>query len=115
MLMRYALLAGAFVVLAFGLPTTVQAHERASHWTARQAESVTTIRGLRVHVLGCRGLGRAVTRNHVPRYRHFRCTAGTRAPGERYDTVAVLYVLHPLRGERFALTNVRFIGGPGVP
>lgn len=73
-----------------------------------------------VNVHACRGVGGKVTRRGVARYRHFRCVAGTRAPWERYDTIAVLYVLHPLgtyRGarSRYALTDVRFIGGPGIP
>jgi hypothetical protein len=43
-----------------------------------------------------------------------------RASFDHYDTVAVLYILHPLgdyigpnSGHR--LSNVRFVGGPGVP
>jgi hypothetical protein len=49
----------------------------------------------------------------------FRCLAGTRAPWETYDTIAVLYVGHPLgpfcgSRSRYALTQVRFIGGPGI-
>ena len=68
----------------------------------------------------CRGLGRAVVDNGVRRYRHFRCDAATRARGQTYDTVTVLYVLHPLGPyvgprSRHTLTHVEFIGGPGIP
>jgi hypothetical protein len=53
-------------------------------------------------------------------YSRFECLAGARAAFQRYDTVAVLYVLHPLEEydgptSRHRLTDVRFIGGPGVP
>jgi hypothetical protein len=73
-----------------------------------------------VRVRECRGLGRPVTVGGIRRYRHFRCLAGARAAGERYDTVAVRYILHPLgryvgKRSRHALTQVRFTGGPGIP
>jgi hypothetical protein len=82
-----------------------------SLWTERQAESIRTIRGMTVHVYRCDGLGR---RQGV-RYRRFRCLAGARLRHERFDTVAVTYVLHPLgpyRGgaSRFRLADVRYSG-----
>jgi hypothetical protein len=56
----------------------------------------------------------------VVRYRRFACLAGTHTKFQRYDTVGVFYVLHPLETykgpfSRHRLTNVRFVGGPGVP
>jgi hypothetical protein len=86
----------------------------------RQAESIRTVRSMPVNVLECRGLGKPSSRSGAVRYRHFRCTGGTRAPWERYDTIAVQYTLHPLTAfrsaqRRFAITHVRFIGGPGIP
>jgi hypothetical protein len=73
-----------------------------------------------VSVRECHGLGQPMTVGRHRRYRHFRCVAGTRAPWETYDTIAVLYVLHPLGPyagprSRYTLTQVRFIGGPGIP
>jgi hypothetical protein len=122
--MRIAALAGALFWLVLGFPEISRAHERASLWTVRQAESVNTIRGMHVRVHECLGVGRGVTRKGITRYRHFSCVAGARAASDPYDidvdTVGVLYVLHPLRRyigprSRHALTQVRFIGGPGIP
>jgi hypothetical protein len=95
-------------------------HDRGSYWTIGQAASITSIRSMRVRVRQCSGLGRSQSKGGVRRYRHFRCLAGTRAPWETYDTIAVLYVLHTLQpyagpGSRHTLTQVRFIGGPAIP
>lgn len=111
----------AVVAVSLLAPATGHAHKgRVASWTVRQAESIREVRSMPVHVLECRGLGRALVREGASRFRHFRCTAGTRAPWERYDTIAVFYVLHPLdcyRSERprYSVTNVRFVGGPGIP
>jgi hypothetical protein len=89
-------------------------------WTAREAESITSVRGMAVRVRHCRGLGRGRKDGAVVRYRRFACVAGARRPSERFDTVGVFYVLRPL-GEydgprsKYRLTNVRFVGGPGIP
>lgn len=88
-------------------------------WTERQAESITSIRGTRVRVRACEGLGRARVVEQRTLYRHFACLAGTRLPYQPIDTVAVTYVLHPLgayRGPRskYLATSVRFVGH-GVP
>lgn len=85
-------------------------------WTERQAESIATIRGMAVRVRRCDGLGAA----HDARYERFDCLASARTPTDRYDTVGVFYVLHPLgryEGPTSAhrLTNVRYVGGPGIP
>ena len=85
-------------------------------WTESEAESITTIRSLPARVLACDGLG-AGDDGH---YARFSCTAGTRAPWQTYDTIAVTYVLHPLdeydgSRSRHRLTNVKFVGGPGIP
>jgi hypothetical protein len=87
-------------------------------WTERQAESITTVRSMPVRVVRCRGLVDAEESEDT--YRRFACLAGARAPWETYDTIAVSYILHPLgeyEGPRSPhhLSNVRFVGGPGVP
>jgi hypothetical protein len=85
-------------------------------WTEREAESITTIRSLPATVRGCDGLGES----EDSRYARFECLAGTRAAWQTYDTIAVTYVLHPLAEyegphSRHRLTNVKFVGGPGIP
>lgn len=85
-------------------------------WTVRQAESIAVVRGTPVEVRHCRGLGPVDDR----RYRRFECLAGARAPTDPVETVAVRYVLFPLgdydgRESPHRLTNVQFIGGPGIP
>lgn len=71
---------------------------------------MTRVRGMKVRVLECRGLGSETD----DRYERFACRAGTRAPGERFDTVAVLYKLR-VRDSTHALYDVSFIGGTGIP
>jgi hypothetical protein len=111
----------AAVALLGTAHATPAAHERpGAYWQTWQAESISTIRGMHVRALECRGLGRALTDGGVRRYRRFRCVAGTRAPWETYDTIAVFYVLRPLgpyvgARSRQTLTQVHFIGGPGIP
>ncbi len=90
------------------------------YWEVRQAESITTIRSMLVHVRECHGVGPAHIVNGVRLYRRFRCLAGTRAPRDTYDTVGVFYTLRPLGPysgpkSRHRLTRVRFMGGPGIP
>jgi hypothetical protein len=85
-------------------------------WTVSQAASITTVRSMPVHVVRCRGLGEAEERS----FTRIECTAGTRAPWETYDTIGVTYVVRPLAEyesprSRHALSQVRFIGGPGIP
>jgi hypothetical protein len=85
-------------------------------WTVRQAESIRFIRGTPVSVRGCRGVGPAAS----GRFERFSCVAGARATSDSRDTVAVLYELRVLgpydRGRPpYALVNVRFVGGPGIP
>jgi hypothetical protein len=84
-------------------------------WTVRQAESITSIRGTPVRVRHCRGLV-----GSEDRYESFECLAGARTAFDQYDTVGVFYVLHPLgayegRRSKYRLSNVRFVGGPGIP
>jgi hypothetical protein len=84
-------------------------------WSVRQAESITSIRGTPVRVRYCRGRG-----GQADRYRSFECLAGARTASDPYDTVGIFYVLHPLgeyegRRSNYRLSNVRFVGGPGVP
>jgi hypothetical protein len=89
-------------------------------WTEPEATAITTIRGMRVRAVRCRGLGPHELRDNRNTFARFDCLAQTRAPFQRYDTVTVLYVLHPLdeyegRRRPHRLTNVRFVGGPGIP
>ena len=79
-------------------------------WTVEQAESVTEVRGLTVRSVECRGLGS----EKDGRYERFACAAGARAPGEPFETVAVLYEVH-VRDSKYRLQGVRFVGGPGIP
>jgi hypothetical protein len=79
-------------------------------WTVERAESVTTIRGMNVHVLRCRPLGPG----EDMRYKRFACEAGARRPGEAYDTVGILYQIR-VEDDGYVLERVRFIGGPGIP
>jgi hypothetical protein len=89
-------------------------------WTEPEATAITTIRGMPVRAVRCRGLGPQEIRDDRKTFTRFDCLAQTRAPWQRYDTVTVLYVLRPLdeyeRHRRpHRLTNVRFVGGPGIP
>jgi hypothetical protein len=121
-----AKLSVALVVAAFvagGCAGSNRAEPEAdASWTIRQAESVTSVRGLRVRVRYCRGLGHATRSDNAARYRRFECLAGARAASDPYafDTVAVLYDLEPLADydgpeSRHRLADVQFIGGPGIP
>jgi hypothetical protein len=87
--------------------------ERETLWTVDRAESVTTIRGMGVRVVQCRGLGTPDERE-AGRYRRFACEAGARRNGESYDTVAIRYVIRVRAAGGYVLENVRFTG-PGVP
>ena len=85
-------------------------------WTIAQAESIASIRGTPVNDPRCRGVGSGAD----GRYGRFRCTAGARRPSETVDTVAVLYELVPEEAysgpaSAHTLTNVTFVGGPGIP
>jgi hypothetical protein len=108
-------------VTALTVSSDAAAHDRpGAYWSVGQAKSIATIRGMPVGARECRGRGRALVEDGVRRYRHFRCVAGTREPWEKYDTVAVLYVLRPRSPyvgprSRHTVTHVRFIGGPGIP
>jgi hypothetical protein len=84
-------------------------------WTVAEAESVTEVRGLPVRVRECRGLGEATREGATSRYERFRCLAGARLEGERFDTVAVRYDIETTSGSGYQLQNVQFIGGPGIP
>jgi hypothetical protein len=65
-------------------------------WTEAEAASITTIRGTPVRVRHCRGIGEGERSGATTVYRRFSCLAGARLPHERFDTVAVTYVLRPL-------------------
>jgi hypothetical protein len=89
-------------------------------WTEPEATAITTIRGMPVRAVRCRGLGPQDIRDDRKTFTRFDCLAQTRAPWQRYDTVTVLYVLRPLdeyerHRQPHRLTNVRFVGGPGIP
>lgn len=104
------------LAVAIGLAGCSRSDTRDDGWTVRQAESITTIRGTAVSVRSCRGIGSE--RNE--RFRRFECVAGARRPTDPVDTVAVFYELRPIGPydadrPRYELTNVRFVGGPGIP
>jgi hypothetical protein len=103
--MRTALLALALLTACSG--------DGAEGWTVEQAEAIDAVRGLPVRVAGCRGLGPS-EENGEARYSRFACSAGARAPGDRFETVAVLYEVH-VRDDSYKLEAVRFVGGPGIP
>jgi hypothetical protein len=93
---------------------------RVVEWTVQEAESITSIRGLTVRVRSCRGVDGHQGGGTESRFRRFSCVAGARAEFDRYDTVGILYVLHPLEdydgvSSRHRLSEVRFLGGPGIP
>lgn len=102
--------AAGIAAAVFGCADT---ERRETLWTVDRAESVTTIRGMRVRVVQCRGLGKPDERE-ARRYRRFACVAGARRRGESYDTVAIRYVIRVRVAGGHVLENVRFIG-PGVP
>ena len=111
---RTALLVVGFVAAGCAGETSSE-----PRWTEREAASIT-VRSLPVRVVRCRGLGQPETDAARRSFARFDCLAGTRAPWETYDTIAVTYVLRPLEeyeGPRSAhrLTTVRFVGGPGIP
>ena len=109
-------LAWALLVVALAVTGCAGQGESEPRWTERQAASITTVRSMPVHVVRCRELGEAEERS----FTRFECLAGTRAPWETYDTIAMTYVLRPLAEyedlrSRHGLSRVRFIGGPGIP
>jgi hypothetical protein len=107
------------LTLAVALAAGCYGGQEAS-WTVAEAESISAVRGLRVRVEHCQGLGTAEGKGASARYRRFMCVAGGRNPSDPVDTVAVLYELKPLEAydgpaSKHALENVRFVGGPGIP
>lgn len=113
-----ALVAGAAVALAGACASEQDAKEAA--WTVAEAESISSVRGLRVRVERCRGLGGAEGDERPRRYHRFACVAGARNPRDPVETVAVLYELSPRApyegpASKHVLVNVRFVGGPGIP
>lgn len=88
---------------------------RSEGWTVRQAEAITTIRGMAVRVIRCRGFGKQRGDERPARYGRFACEAGTRRQGDTYDTVGIQYEVRVRGTSRFVLENVVFYGGPGIP
>jgi hypothetical protein len=105
----------AVAIAALLLSGCVGGREDSAGWTVEQAESITAIRGLSVRVASCRGLGQAESHGNVLRYARFACSAGARARGQPFDTVAVLYEVHVRDDSAHELQAVRFVGGPGIP
>lgn len=108
----------AAIVLASAAPSCGGASD--DRWTVREAESITSVRGLPVRVRECRGLGSPTPDGGEARFGRFACVAGARLAGERFDSVAVLFELRPretYRGpsSKRDLERVRFLGGPGIP
>jgi hypothetical protein len=99
----------ALVVLAATLTTSAASgHVRANNlWTPKQAETVRVIRGTRLYVVQCKGLG--------PRraaYRHFACSGQTARDEKSIHTALFMYVLHALgkyvgRRSGYIATNLR--------
>ena len=102
---RQAAAAAAVALLLSGC-----ANGETEGWTVEQAEAVDDVRGLSVRDVNCRGLGAS----DRARYASFACSAGARAAGEQFETVAVLYEIH-FREGGYRLEAVRFVGGPGIP
>jgi hypothetical protein len=98
--------------MASALPACGGGH---NGWTAARAEAIDSVRGLPVRVRECRGRGQPLGDGRPARYRWLSCVAGARLPGERFDTVAVLFDVRPTSDDDHELENVRFVGGPGIP
>lgn len=105
----------AIIVIPVAAPACADTHSEPAvvAWSRAQAESISTVRGMPVHVLHCDGVGQAVVVNQSSRYQRFTCTAGARASFDTYDTVGVTYVLQPLgpfvgTRSRYALIDVHF-------
>jgi hypothetical protein len=88
---------------------------RDSAWTVAQAEAIDSVRGLPVRVRAWRGRGDPLGDGARARYQRLSCVAGARLPGERFDTVAVLFEVRPTSDDDYELEEVRFVGGPGIP
>jgi hypothetical protein len=86
-----------------------------SAWTVAHAEAIDSVRGLPVRVRQCHGRGEPLGDGELARYRRLSCVAGARLPGERFDTVAVLFDVRPTSDDDHKLEKVRFVGGPGIP
>ena len=84
-------------------------------WTVARAEAIDSVRGLPVRVRERRGRGERLGERGRARYRRLSCVAGARLPGERFDTVAVLFDVRPTGDDDHKLENVQFVGGPGIP
>ncbi len=83
-------------------------------WTVAQAQAIKIIRGTRLDVATCEGIGPRRTRN-----RHFSCVGKIAPSSNPARTVQVTYILHPLgrylgRRAAYVTTNVRFAAF-GVP
>jgi hypothetical protein len=107
--------AAAVAIAALVLSGCLGGREESKGWTVDEAEAITAIRGLPVRAAACRGLGRRERDGNLVRYARFACSAGARARGDRFDTVAVLYEVHVRDDSAHELQAVRFVGGPGIP
>jgi hypothetical protein len=99
----------ALVLLAGALTTpAVSAHVRPNNpWTPKQGETMRVIRGTKLYVLHCRGLG-----SRRATYRHFACSGQTSRDEKSPHTALFKYILHTLGkyvGPRsgYIATNVR--------
>jgi hypothetical protein len=100
------------VTVAAALAGCSDDHAQRGGWTVEQAKAVTTIRGMRVRVIRCRGIGKS---DGTPRYKRFVCEAGTRRPSDTIDTVGIHYEIRVRNSSEHELENVEFYGGPGIP
>jgi hypothetical protein len=110
--LRYARFALLAALVASALPGCGAGD---TAWTVAQAEAIDSVRGLPVRVRECHGRGERLGDGGRARYRRLSCVAGARLPGERFDTVAVLFDVRPTSDDEHELEKVRFVGGPGIP
>jgi hypothetical protein len=98
-------------VLLAGAPAVgdAPAHIRKNNlWTARQAEVIRVVRGVRLYLVTCKGSG-----SRHKTFRHFACSGQTSRNSRSPRTALVTYVLHALGGyygrrSGYFATNVRF-------
>jgi hypothetical protein len=110
----------AICVLSLAAAMPACADDEPTAWTVAQAESIGSVRGLRVSRQRCQGLGSAYGRGASRRFRRFDCVAGARNPTDRVDTVAVHYRLRVTGAydgpeAQHELVRASFYGGPGIP
>jgi hypothetical protein len=104
--------AAFLAVLAIAAPSPAAAHPGRWYWSfdkvIRKLDGTrVALSGRRIQIHGpqtaCTGEGRAVRRNGIPRWKHFRCIHATLAP--RGNDIA--FYVHIVSRTRLIVTNVR--------